>query len=60
MVLRWPCHNSRGVLDDVASVSYEVSEAEYNAACAWVQALLSALDANIAWLQPLLTQVGQL
>lgn len=48
----------RHVLDAVASVGYELSEAEYAAnevGDTWVQQLLAALHAAVQWLQPLLT-----
>ncbi|KAL3534739.1 hypothetical protein ACH5RR_003200 [Cinchona calisaya] len=48
----------RPVLDSVATISYELSEAEYadnEVNDPWVQRLLHAVDANVAWLQPLMT-----
>ncbi|XP_030475398.1 conserved oligomeric Golgi complex subunit 4 [Syzygium oleosum] len=48
----------RPVLDSVATVSYELSEAEYadnEINDPWVQRLLHAVETNVAWLQPLMT-----
>lgn len=48
----------RHVLDAVAAVGYELSEAEYAAnevADTWVQQLLGGLQVSLHWLQPLLT-----
>ncbi|GLT79836.1 hypothetical protein SLA2020_513090 [Shorea laevis] len=48
----------RPVLDSVATVSYELSEAEYadnEVNDPWVQMLLHAVETNAAWLQPLIT-----
>lgn len=48
----------RHVLDAVATVGYELSEAEYAAnevGDTWVQQLLAALQAAVGWLQPVLT-----
>lgn len=48
----------RPVLDSVATISYELSEAEYadnEVNDPWVQRLLHAVEANVAWLQPLMT-----
>lgn len=48
----------RPVLDNVATVSYELSEAEYadnEVNDPWVQRLLHAVETNAAWLQPLMT-----
>ncbi|CDP06256.1 unnamed protein product [Coffea canephora] len=48
----------RPVLDNVATISYELSEAEYadnEVNDPWVQRLLHAVEANVAWLQPLMT-----
>lgn len=48
----------RPVLDSVATVSYELSEAEYadnEVNDPWVQRLLHAVETNAAWLQPLMT-----
>ncbi|XP_059456275.1 conserved oligomeric Golgi complex subunit 4 [Corylus avellana] len=48
----------RPVLDTVATISYELSEAEYadnEVNDPWVQRLLHAVETNVAWLQPLMT-----
>ncbi len=48
----------RPILDEAASASYELSEAEYadnEAGNTWVQRLLGSLVAVLQWLQPLLT-----
>ncbi|KAF7139386.1 hypothetical protein RHSIM_Rhsim07G0007000 [Rhododendron simsii] len=48
----------RPVLDSVATISYELSEAEYadnEVNDPWVQQLLHSADSNVAWLQPLMT-----
>ncbi|XP_044494832.1 conserved oligomeric Golgi complex subunit 4-like isoform X1 [Mangifera indica] len=48
----------RPVLDNVATISYELSEAEYSdneVNDPWVQRLLHAVETNAAWLQPLMT-----
>ncbi|KAL8144533.1 hypothetical protein V2J09_017565 [Rumex salicifolius] len=48
----------RPVLDTVASISYELSEAEYaenEVNDPWVQRLLHAVETNAAWLQPVMT-----
>nr|GMD36412.1 conserved oligomeric Golgi complex subunit 4 [Ipomoea batatas] len=48
----------RPVLDNVATISYEISEAEYadnEVNDPWVQRLLHAVESNVAWLQPLMT-----
>lgn len=48
----------RSPLDEVAAVSYCLTEAQYaanEAGDTWVQALLGALGAALAGLQPLLT-----
>ncbi|XP_042061332.1 conserved oligomeric Golgi complex subunit 4-like [Salvia splendens] len=48
----------RPVLDSVATISYELSEAEYadnEVNDPWVQRLLHAVEINVAWLQPLMT-----
>uniref|UniRef100_A0A6P4A637 Conserved oligomeric Golgi complex subunit 4 n=1 Tax=Ziziphus jujuba TaxID=326968 RepID=A0A6P4A637_ZIZJJ len=48
----------RPVLDGVATISYELSEAEYadnEVNDPWVQRLLHAVESNVAWLQPLMT-----
>lgn len=48
----------RSVLDSVATISYELSEAEYadnEVNDPWVQRLLHAVETNAAWLQPLMT-----
>ncbi|GAV75387.1 COG4 domain-containing protein [Cephalotus follicularis] len=48
----------RPVLDAVATISYELSEAEYadnEVNDPWVQRLLGAVETNAAWLQPLMT-----
>ncbi|KAG8390718.1 hypothetical protein BUALT_Bualt01G0112600 [Buddleja alternifolia] len=48
----------RPVLDTVATISYELSEAEYadnEANDPWVQRLLHAVETNVAWFQPLMT-----
>ncbi|KAK4488720.1 hypothetical protein RD792_004500 [Penstemon davidsonii] len=48
----------RPVLDTVATISYELSEAEYadnEVNDPWVQRLLHAVENNVAWLQPLMT-----
>ncbi|KAK1424995.1 hypothetical protein QVD17_20337 [Tagetes erecta] len=51
-------HRIRPVLDSVATVSYELSEAEYaenEVNDPWVQRLLHAVETNTGWLQPLMT-----
>uniref|UniRef100_A0A5B6ZG15 Conserved oligomeric Golgi complex subunit 4 n=2 Tax=Davidia involucrata TaxID=16924 RepID=A0A5B6ZG15_DAVIN len=48
----------RPVLDSVATISYELSEAEYadnEVNDPWVQRLLHAVETNLSWLQPLMT-----
>ncbi|KAF4400927.1 hypothetical protein G4B88_013768 [Cannabis sativa] len=48
----------RPLLDNVATISYELSEAEYadnEVNDPWVQRLLHAVETNVAWLQPLMT-----
>ncbi|KAL8494828.1 hypothetical protein ACS0TY_019128 [Phlomoides rotata] len=48
----------RPVLDSVATISYELSEAEYadnELNDPWVQRLLHAVEINVAWLQPAMT-----
>ncbi|KAL6982165.1 Golgi transport complex subunit 4 [Sarracenia purpurea var. burkii] len=48
----------RPVLDTVATISYELSEAEYadnEISDPWVQRLLLSVESNVAWLQPLMT-----
>lgn len=49
----------RPALDEALAASYEVGEAELGpgpgGASPWAQALLAALGAHLAWLQPLLT-----
>ncbi|KAK3004784.1 hypothetical protein RJ639_020123 [Escallonia herrerae] len=48
----------RPVLDSVATISYELSEAEYadnEVNDPWVQRLLHAVETNVAWLQPVMT-----
>ncbi|KAL1562188.1 Golgi transport complex subunit 4 [Salvia divinorum] len=48
----------RPVLDSVATISYELSEAEYadnEVNDPWVQRLLHAVEINVAWLQPSMT-----
>lgn len=48
----------RPILDNVATISYELSEAEYadnEMNDPWVQRLLHAVEANAAWLQPVMT-----
>ncbi|PRQ56323.1 putative oligomeric Golgi complex, subunit 4 protein [Rosa chinensis] len=48
----------RPVLDNVATISYELSEAEYadnEVNDPWVQGLLHAVETNAAWLQSLMT-----
>ncbi|OWM68607.1 conserved oligomeric Golgi complex subunit 4 [Punica granatum] len=48
----------RPVLDSVATISYELSEAEYadnEINDPWVQRLLLAVETNVSWLQPLMT-----
>lgn len=48
----------RPLLDSVATISYELSEAEYadnEVNDPWVQRLLHAVETNIRWLQPLMT-----
>ncbi|XP_073312183.1 conserved oligomeric Golgi complex subunit 4-like [Primulina huaijiensis] len=48
----------RPVLDNVATTSYELSEAEYadnEVNDPWVQRLLHAVETNVAWLQQLMT-----
>nr|XP_043625281.1 conserved oligomeric Golgi complex subunit 4 [Erigeron canadensis] len=51
-------HRIRPVLDSVATVSYELSEAEYaenEVNDPWVQRLLHAVETNSGWLQSLMT-----
>ncbi|KAF5733385.1 conserved oligomeric Golgi complex subunit 4 [Tripterygium wilfordii] len=48
----------RPVLDGVATISYELSEAEYadnEVNDPWVQRLLHSVETNATWLQPLMT-----
>lgn len=48
----------RPVLDSVATISYELSEAEYadnEVNDPWVQRLLHVVETNVAWLQPVMT-----
>ncbi|KAL9274145.1 Conserved oligomeric Golgi complex subunit 4-like protein [Drosera capensis] len=48
----------RPVLDTVATISYELSEADYaenELNDPWVQRLLHAVETNAAWLQPFMT-----
>ncbi|XP_020572165.1 conserved oligomeric Golgi complex subunit 4 isoform X2 [Phalaenopsis equestris] len=48
----------RPVLDSVATISYELSDADYEdneMNDPWVQKLLHAIETNIAWLQPIMT-----
>ncbi|KAL9266331.1 Conserved oligomeric Golgi complex subunit 4-like protein [Drosera capensis] len=48
----------RPVLDNVATISYELSEADYaenELNDPWVQRLLHAFETNAAWLQPFMT-----
>ncbi|XP_062091291.1 conserved oligomeric Golgi complex subunit 4 [Humulus lupulus] len=48
----------RPLLDSVATISYELSEAEYadnEVNDPWVQRLLHAVETNVAWLQSLMT-----
>ncbi|KAH9614151.1 hypothetical protein KSS87_011159 [Heliosperma pusillum] len=48
----------RPILDTVATISYELSEAEYadnEVNDPWVQRLLYAVETNAAWLQPVMT-----
>ncbi|KAI4328981.1 hypothetical protein L6164_021291 [Bauhinia variegata] len=48
----------RPVLDNVGTISYELSEVEYadnEVNDPWVQRLLHAVETNVAWLQPLMT-----
>ncbi|XP_047311085.1 conserved oligomeric Golgi complex subunit 4-like [Impatiens glandulifera] len=48
----------RPLLDNVATISYELSEAEYadnEVNDPWVQRLLHAVETNVAWLQPSMT-----
>ncbi|KAJ7951380.1 Conserved oligomeric Golgi complex subunit 4 [Quillaja saponaria] len=48
----------RPVLDSVATISYELSEAEYadnEVNDPWVQRLLHAVETNVSWLQSLMT-----
>ncbi|CAM8941950.1 unnamed protein product [Rhodiola kirilowii] len=48
----------RPVLDSVATISYELSEAEYadnEVNDPWVQRLLHAVETNAGWLQPVMT-----
>ncbi|PKU78327.1 conserved oligomeric Golgi complex subunit 4 [Dendrobium catenatum] len=48
----------RPVLDSVATVSYELSDTEYEdneVNDPWVQKLLHAIETNVAWLQPIMT-----
>ncbi|KAE9460203.1 hypothetical protein C3L33_07897, partial [Rhododendron williamsianum] len=48
----------RPVLDSVATISYELSEAEYadnEVNDPWVQRLLHSVESNVAWFQPLMT-----
>ncbi|KAD4982576.1 hypothetical protein R6Q59_002186 [Mikania micrantha] len=51
-------HRIRPVLDTVATVSYELSEAEYaenEVNDPWVQRLLHTVETNTGWLQPIMT-----
>ncbi|KAM0005187.1 hypothetical protein Hdeb2414_s0218g00837281 [Helianthus debilis subsp. tardiflorus] len=51
-------HRIQSVLDSVATVSYELSEAEYaenEVNDQWVQRLLHVVETNTGWLQPLMT-----
>ncbi|XP_071736060.1 conserved oligomeric Golgi complex subunit 4-like [Rutidosis leptorrhynchoides] len=51
-------HRIRPVLDNVATVGYELSETEYaenEVNDPWVQRLLHAVETNTSWLQPLMT-----
>ncbi|KAJ0953454.1 hypothetical protein HanRHA438_Chr00c76g0862781 [Helianthus annuus] len=51
-------HRIRAILDSVATVSYDLSEAEYaenEVNDPWVQRLLHAVETNTGWLQPLMT-----
>ncbi|PSS05110.1 Conserved oligomeric Golgi complex subunit 4 like [Actinidia chinensis var. chinensis] len=48
----------RPVLDSVATISYELSEAEYadnEVNDPWVQRLLHSVESNVSWLQSLMT-----
>lgn len=48
----------RPILDSVATISYELSEAEYadnEVNDPWVQRLLHAVETNAGWLQPVMT-----
>lgn len=48
----------RPILDNVATISYELSETEYaenEVNDPWVQRLLHSVETNIVWLQPLMT-----
>ncbi|PSS23501.1 Conserved oligomeric Golgi complex subunit like [Actinidia chinensis var. chinensis] len=48
----------RPVLDSVATISYELSEAEYadnEVNDPWVQRLLHSVESSVSWLQPLMT-----
>lgn len=48
----------RPILDTVATISYELSEAEYadnEVNDPWVQRLLHAVETNAGWLQPVMT-----
>ncbi|KAL6985511.1 Golgi transport complex subunit 4 [Sarracenia purpurea var. burkii] len=48
----------RPVLDTAATISYELSEAEYadnEVSDPWVQRLLHSVESNVAWFQPLMT-----
>ncbi|XP_010934198.1 conserved oligomeric Golgi complex subunit 4 [Elaeis guineensis] len=48
----------RPVLDSVATISYELNDAEYEeneVNDPWVQKLLHAVETNMAWLQPAMT-----
>ncbi|XAR62914.1 hypothetical protein NMG60_11022652 [Bertholletia excelsa] len=48
----------RPVLDSVATIGYELSEAEYadnEVNDPWVQRLLHSVEINVAWLQPFMT-----
>mmetsp|Transcript_65552 Transcript_65552/g.207305 ORF Transcript_65552/g.207305 Transcript_65552/m.207305 type:complete len:758 (-) Transcript_65552:47-2320(-) len=49
----------RPLLDGVVGVGYELSEemySEYEVNDPWVQALLATMEANLSWMQPLLSQ----
>ncbi|KAK8945557.1 Conserved oligomeric Golgi complex subunit 4 [Platanthera guangdongensis] len=48
----------RHILDSIATISYELSDAEYEeneVNDPWVQKLLHAIQTNIVWLQPIMT-----